>query len=346
MWIWVLAHSGGSPQAVAGQANRYGIDVVFVKSGDAGNYWSQFSPALVSVLHDAGVKVCAWQFVYGGDPGEEARVGARAVDAGADCLVIDAETSYEGRYAQAQTYMRKLRARVGGNYPIALAAFPYVDYHPTFPYSVFLAPGNAQYNAPQMYWRAIGTSVAANFEHTYRYNRPYDAPIFPLGQTWQDPPRDEIIGFRRLARGYGAAGVSWWSWQETEGKEWSWVGRSLGTSPTTPGVRRGFAVLSKGSEGDLVIWAQQHLRAAGQDIRIDGTYGHGTAAAVSAFQQDEGLQATGVITATTWKALLKHRPVSTNWSKSRAPRLAAAGPRSLSSTEPFGFEFAPTAGIP
>ncbi len=70
--------------------------------------------------------------------------------------MIDAEGHYEGRYAQAPTYMRTLRALVGPDYPIALAAFPYVDYHPAFPFSVFLGPGGAQYNAPQLYWKTIG----------------------------------------------------------------------------------------------------------------------------------------------------------------------------------------------
>lgn len=346
MWIWVLANSGGSAKAVAQQATRYGIDVVFVKSGDAGNYWSQFSPALVQVLHNAGIKVCAWQFVYGGDPTAEAKVGARAAENGADCLMIDAETSYEGRYAQAQTYMKKLRARVDANFPLALAAFPYVDYHPTFPYSVFLAPGNAQFNAPQVYWRAIGVTVASSFDHTYRYNRPYGAPIFPIGQTYQNPPRKEITDFRRLARGYGARGVSWWSWQETEGKEWRWVGRKL-RATGAPAVKRGFAVLAKGSRGDLVIWAQQHLVAVGADVRVDGTYGPGTAAAVSDFQAKAGLKPTGVVNATTWKRLLKHRPVETDWAKRRAPRSAVRfGFSIFAPSEPFGSELPATPGVP
>ena len=56
---------------------------------------------------------------------------------------------------------------------MALAGFPYVDYHPGFPYSVFLGPGGAQYNTPQMYWMDIGTSVNTVYAHTYAYNRVY-----------------------------------------------------------------------------------------------------------------------------------------------------------------------------
>ncbi len=90
---------------------------------------------------------------------------------------------------------------------MALAGFPYVDFHPSFPYSVFLGPGGAQYNVPQMYWRDIGTSVAAVYAHTYSFNRIYQRPIFPLGQLYSNPPSGQIVRFRelvtRLRRGRG-----------------------------------------------------------------------------------------------------------------------------------------------
>src|SRR5436305_7879366 len=124
-----------------------------MKSSDGStNYWSQFSSKLVGELHANGLRACAWQYVYGTNPTGEAGLGAQAAANGADCLVIDAEAEYEGRYASAQTYIRELRAKVGTSYPLALASFPYVSYHPSEPYSVFLGPGGAQFNAPQMYW--------------------------------------------------------------------------------------------------------------------------------------------------------------------------------------------------
>lgn len=346
MWIWMLSASGGSAEGVAEKATRHGVEVVFVKSGDGSSYWSQLSEELVAGLHAGGLRVCAWQFVYGGYPGAEARVGAAAVEAGADCLVIDAESHYEGRYSEAARYMRRLRELVGPEYPVALTSFPYVDYHPAFPYSVFLASGAAQYNVPQMYWRAIGTSVPQNFRHTYRFNRPYGAPIFPLGQTYQDPPRREVIAFRQLALAYGAAGVSWWSWQETDGPEWRWVGRPLPPQSAELRPARGYAVLSEGSGGDLVVWAQQLLRAAGWQVRVDGTYGPGTAAAVREFQANEGLEPTGTVGATTWRALLERPPVTTAWTARREARVLA-GVRAASAASPvLGYELVPTPGRP
>ena len=49
------------------------MTTLFVKSSDgSSNYWSQFSPQLVAELHANGLKVCAWQYVYGTNPAGEA----------------------------------------------------------------------------------------------------------------------------------------------------------------------------------------------------------------------------------------------------------------------------------
>ncbi len=71
---------------------------MFVKSSDGpANRWAQFNPELVQALHANGLRVCAWQFVYGNDPLAEASLGVDAVADGADCLVIDAESAVRGQ---------------------------------------------------------------------------------------------------------------------------------------------------------------------------------------------------------------------------------------------------------
>jgi hypothetical protein len=345
MWIWYVSASGGSAEAIANKANRRHIDVVMIKSADAGNYWGQFSPALVDELQDAGLSVCAWQFVYGSSPRAEARRGADAVANGADCLLIDAESHYEGRYKSAQRYIDELRDRVGADYPVALASFPYVDYHPSFPYSVFLGDGAAQFNVPQMYWKAIGTSVRKVYEHTYEVNAPYERPIFPLGQTYQNPGRKAVIRFRRYARRYDADGVSWWSWQETKRKEWRWVGKALKRKrPDRARVaaRGGYASLESGDRGDLVVWAQRHLRAHGQQVDVDGTYDAQTTAAVRNFQAARGIESDGSIDGRTWRALLTRAPKEVDWS--RRPEPVAA--RNAAALEALRLELPVTPGRP
>ena len=310
MWIWHSASRshGGNPDAIAKRAKASGIETVFVKSGDGTSNWSQFSPGFVSALKKRGLKVCAWQYVYGRSPAAEAAVSARAVKNGADCFVIDAEAEYEGSYAAARTYVAKLRAKVGSSYPIGLAAFPYVNYHPSFPYSVFLAPGAAQFNLPQMYWRAIGTTPDRIFARTYEMNLPYGRPVFPLGQLYEGPASADVQRFRALAQSYGARGVSWWSWQHATDSDWQ---AATGPAPSpAAAVAPAWTVLGRGSSGDLVVRAQQLLNAAGASLDGSGNFGPATETAVKSAQGKAGLPATGRVDEATWRALIAAAPVS------------------------------------
>lgn len=314
MWIWVLSSSDhGNLQSLVAQAHRYGINTLYIKAGDGTHAWSQFNSSVVAALHAGGLRVCAWQYVYGNFPLREAQVGANAVHNGADCLAIDAESEYEGKYYQAQKYLMRLRQLIGSSFPLGLAGLPYVDYHPSFPYSVFLGPNGAQYNLPQMYWHDIGTTVITVFAHTYTYNRPYERPIYPLGQVYNSPPAGQIQRFRQLLPVYGADGVSWWDWQEASRYSWRSISNSVSTSSSTAVV--GMPTLRKGVAGDLVVWAQEHLLSAGESVTVDGGFGKQTLAAVRAFQLANGLTPDGVIGIATWTALLTYEPAQFNWPK-------------------------------
>jgi hypothetical protein len=315
MWIWVLGASNrGNLSSIVAQAHRYKITTLYIKSGDGTNTWSQFNRSLVSTLHANGLRVCAWQYVYGSYPLREARVGANAVQDGADCLAIDAESEYEGKYWQAQQYVTRLRQLIGSSFPVALAGLPYVDYHPSFPYSVFLGPNGAQYNVPQMYWRDIGTTVDQVFAHTYTYNRPYQRPIYPLGQVYNAPPRAQLARFRELGLAYGATGISWWDWQEAASYSWGAISNWI-TKLSSSAAVAGMPALRKGAAGDLVVWAQEHLRSAGEVVAVDGGFGPQTLSAVKSFQVAHGLTADGVIGDATWSALLSYPPASVTWPK-------------------------------
>jgi hypothetical protein len=336
MWIWYVSRSSGGDRArIARKARRRGIETVYVKSSDGSSSWSQFTPSLVSYLQSRGLRVCAWQFVYGSRAGAEARRGAEAVEKGADCLVIDAESSYEGRYAAADTYVDRLRHKVGARFPTALSSFPYVDYHPGFPYSVFLGPGGARYNLPQLYWRTIGVTVGKGYKHTFSFNRVYRRGIYPLGQTYANPPSRQIRRFRRMAISYELGGVSWWDWQETNKREWRALGRDIDQG--IPGVHRpgAYPVLSTGSAGDLVVWAQEHLKGAGEPLPVTGYFGDRTRRAVKRFQRSKGFVDDGHIGPKTWRALLRVTPRMVDWSSKgsrRGAKRAASGraPRSAS----------------
>jgi hypothetical protein len=322
MWIWVVSDAdGGSLSRIAATARTYGTKTLIVKSSDGANMWSQFTPALVHTMHAAGLRVCAWQYVYGDHPIWEADLGAEAVKDGADCLVIDAEVEYDGRYEEAQVYMRRLRKLIGYRFPVALAGLPYVDYHPAFPYSVFLGLGGAQYNMPQMYWADIGTTVDDVYTHTYLFNRPYDRPIFPLGQAYENPPARAIRRFRQVSEAYGAAGVSWWDWQDATLGNWRALSQPLGRIRFTPTA--GMATLGLGAAGDLVVWAQEHLVSAGARIAIDGAFGPLTKRALERFQSAHGLSPSGLIDTDTWDALLRYRAAHVVWTRRQTATVAA-----------------------
>jgi hypothetical protein len=352
MWIWYVSRSeGGSVARIAARAKSAGIGTLYIKAGDGVTTWSQFNRRLVGALHARGLDVCAWQFVYGDSPVAEAKVGAAAVRRGADCLVIDAEGGYEGKYASADRYIRALRARIGAAFPLSLAGFPYVDYHPAFPYSVFFGPEGATFNQPQMYWKAIGTSVRAVYEHTYLFNRLWGVPIYPLGQTYGGPGARAVIRFRRFAESYGGLEPSWWDWQETSNRLWGAL--AAPTQGPIPGYRPLIAhpLLRRGSKGDLVVWAQEHLRGAGQArLPVTGVFGRQTVAAVRSFQESVGLRETGAVDRGTWNALLQFEPLSPRWSaaatrrhrRASASRVKPAPPRPLSAGLPAkGYEIDP-----
>jgi Putative peptidoglycan binding domain len=312
MWIWYLSHSShGKLGAIAKKAHAHGIDTVLVKSGDGTGYWSQFTSGVVSGLHARGLNVCAWQFIYGDKPGKEAKVGAAAVARGADCLVLDVEGQYEGKYPQASYFMLSLRSMVGPDYPIGLASFPYVDYHPALPFSVFLGPGGAQYNIPQLYWKDIGTTVDTGYIHTWVWNRIYQRPIDPLGQVYNHPKAGQIKRFRALAMSHGFDGVSWWSWQSAGKRQWKAVGQPV--SPASAGPYQSYPFLRLGSKGDFVAWAQQLLAGGGYTVPVSGYYQASTQAAVLAFQRDHGLPQTGNLDVPTWEPLLQNKPLPVRW---------------------------------
>ena len=334
-WIWYVSRSeGGDPAAIGARARAAGISTVFVKSADGTNVWSQFTPELVAALHAQGLRVCAWQYIYGSSPVGEARAAAVGVADGADCLVLDPETEYQGRYGPAQRYVNALRAEIGESFPVALASFPYVDYHPSLPYSVFLAPGAAQVNAPQVYWKTIGGGVTTVSAHTYMSNRIYGAPFAPLGQSYDSPSAADITRFRQLWAAYGAGGISWWSWQSTASATWSQLGGPLAGGP--PVSDPGWPSLRLKAKGDQVIWLQQHLASQDAGVEVDGMFGAATDTALRNLQAARGLPVTGVTDAATWQAVLAlpiravdwtiHGPASARTARAaRAPEIPVMG---------------------
>ena len=138
-----------------------------------------------------------------------------------------------------------------------------MHYHPAFPYSVFLAPGAAEFNLPQVYWKAIGDQRRQGDDddlHLQPRLRPADRPI---GQLYENPRGRDVRRFRQLAKASGFGGVSWWSWQHASPSGFRAatkrrVGRARGYRPSVT-----YPELDRGATGDLVVWAQQYLAGGG-----------------------------------------------------------------------------------
>lgn len=68
--------------------------------------------------------------------------------------------------------------------------------------------------------------------------------------------------------------------------------------------------LSKNDKGKDVLTLQKKLYVIGYEItELDGEFGDETKKAVEAFQRDQKLTVTGVVTNSTWRALKKAKPV-------------------------------------
>jgi peptidoglycan hydrolase-like protein with peptidoglycan-binding domain len=323
MWIWQLAKSdGGDLDAIAARAHAAGIATVFIKAGDGTDAWDQFNDLLVGGLHQRGLRACAWQYVYGTDPATEAQVAAQAIGHGADCFVIDAESQYEGRYAAAQQYITALRAAVGPSYPIGLTSFPYVDYHPGLPFSVFLGPGGAQVNLPQVYWQTLKTTVDAASAHAYAHARVYPAALAPLGQSYDDPPADQMQRFRAVWEAYGAGGLSWWSWQASSDAGWATLAQPA--PPPAAIADPGYPALGKGAKGDEVIWLQEHLTSTYPTVTVTGRLDDATVAALQDVQTKNGIPVTGTTDPATWQHILTMPLTPVDWTTAPATTARAA----------------------
>jgi hypothetical protein len=316
--LWISSvPEGAAPAAVASAALADGAHTLYVKAGDGSTPDPQFSPTLVRGLRAGGVSVCGWIFVYGVDPLGEAAAAVSAVHNGAQCLVIDAEGQYDGRYGAAQIFVRRLRAELGRFFPIGLAGQAEVADHPTFPYSVFLGPGGFNFDLPQIYWQDLGLSVDRAFLRSIGSNAIYGRPEVPVGQLYGSPPPAAVARFRSLATAYGCDGLSFFNVDSAQPADLLALQQPLHPLPER---RATLPTLRPGADGDEVVWAQELLNAAGARLPVGGFYGAQTARAVARFQARHRLAPTGVVTTGTWIVLRRLTAREPSWAK--APPLS------------------------
>jgi hypothetical protein len=310
LWVTQLA-PGQSGAEVVQQAASAGLHTVYLKAAEGATPEPQFSAALVSEMRVAGATVCGWMFAVGTNPEAEAAAAVAAAQAGAQCLVVDAEGEYDSRYYPAQLFVHALRAQLGASFPIGLASQAEVYEHPKFPYSVFLGPGAFNVVLPLMYWLDFGISVDAVYRDTMAANAIYGRPILPVGQLYGAPTNAELLRFRALAHAYGTPGVSFFDLAAAAPGQLPTLASPL---PALPRKQVLLPTVHASADGDEIVQAQELLNAAGAHLPVGGFFGAQTAKAVATFQARHHLSASGVLDAATWKALLRFRPREPSWS--------------------------------
>jgi hypothetical protein len=120
-YLWKIpACENGNAGAIASVAYQAGLTHVLIKIAN-GVYKSNYDydqkldlvPPVVQALKARGVQVWGWHYVYGNDPGGEARIAVqRTRELNLDGYVLDAEGEYKspGKRNAAELFMRAHRA--------------------------------------------------------------------------------------------------------------------------------------------------------------------------------------------------------------------------------------------
>ena len=224
-FIWKIKNcESGDPQAIAAESIEAGLSHVLIKIANGiytYNYdWNQMIdlvPPVVKALHDVGIQVWGWHYVYGDDPINEARIAkSRVQDLDLDGYVIDAEGEYKesGKANAAKTFMSELRNGLGKNVPIALSSYRYPSLHP-IPWSAFLE--KCDYSMPQVYWMEAH-NPGAQLERTVREYESLDfnPPMIPVGAAFTEygwsPTGIDIQEFLDTARSLNLSAVNFYEW--------------------------------------------------------------------------------------------------------------------------------------
>ncbi len=264
IWIWELWTCAGKTQLsdvtpadirkIIEKCKANNITSVFIKCGDGGNTWQQWTQDLVNTFHAAGLKIYSWSFVYGANPLREAEIAMWALDMGADGHIFDAEDQYE-KVSDPATAAEAMLQAVRGHTPNAFLAHspePIIDYHPNFPYAAFGKYCDAV--LPQVYFAECNKSPVDGlnwmFDNWIRWQNSLETngneesikPIIPVCQAfdWTSTvpgvpdyvlkPQD-ILDFCNTAKGYKA--VSFWSFQHILRDDcWTAVQNAVVDAPT------------------------------------------------------------------------------------------------------------------
>jgi hypothetical protein len=213
---------GGNPVEIVSTAKVAGLSHVLVKIADGVNPFGitpsiDYTTPVVRALHEAGIAVWGWHYVYGDNPLAEAAIAISRVQAlDLDGYVVDAEDEYKkpGKEAAARQFMEKLRAAL--DIPIALSSYRFPNYHPELPWSAFLE--KCDLHMPQMYWEQAHNAGWQLRESKRQCDAlPNARPYIPTGAAYGTPPvwdptPADAIDFLNTAKSLGLPAVNFFDW--------------------------------------------------------------------------------------------------------------------------------------
>ncbi len=214
----------GDAGAIAAQAKMAGLTHVLIKVANGigaynidPNTGIDYALNLTRALHDQGIQVLGWHYVFGDNPiGEANKAIQRIQQLSLDGYVIDAEEEYKqpGKREAAKRFMSQLRS-ILPDFPIALSSYRFPAYHTAFPFREFLE--QCDYNMPQVYWMKAKNAG----EQLNQCVRQFQAitphrPIIPTGAAfrqngWQ-PMQGEVLEFLQTAQSLNLSAANFWEW--------------------------------------------------------------------------------------------------------------------------------------
>lgn len=225
-WIWNIRNcEKGDPDAIAALAQKAGLSHVVIKVADrfypdnVTDSNIDLVPPLAGALRSRGIQVWGWQYVYGYEPGPEARIAVQRIkDLHLDGYAIDAEGEYKlpGRDQAALRYVNDLRAGCP-NTPLAICSYRFPTLHPQLPWKIFL--DHVDYNMPQVYWEKAHNPAdqLARCIREFRNLSPF-RPILPVGPTYKGggwrPTEEDIKEFIKACQSAGLPAYGFFSWDE------------------------------------------------------------------------------------------------------------------------------------
>ena len=223
--VWNLT----APNETAARIIAAGFQWVAVKAADGTlDHNQKAGPAdlflFVQTLHNAGIVVFGWQYVYGANwmgqsfAKAEAEAAIRNISRfGFDGWLIDAESQYKrkGSAAWADTYMTTLRAGLPW-VTLGLQSYRFPSLHPELPWQSFLR--HVDFHIPQVYWVQATNPGAQLRRSIQELTALRNLPIVPTGCAYFEhgwgPTVGQLNEFDNVARTLGLPGVLWYCWDD------------------------------------------------------------------------------------------------------------------------------------